>query len=168
MKDLILKHLCENARYTNAQLALMIGISEKEVEKLIQEMEDDKTILKYTTVVNHQKADDKKVEALIEVKVKPQKLKGFDAFAESLTKFSAVDSVYLMSGVFDLAITIKGNSLNEIARFVYEELSSVDGVESVSTHFILKKYKEEGQTTITIDESREILWEILCLKRQGI
>jgi DNA-binding Lrp family transcriptional regulator len=94
MKKQILKYLSENARYTNEQLALMLGISKNEVESIVKELEDDGTIIKYTTIINHDKMDDKRVEALIEVKVKPQKLKGFDTFAENFTKFNQVYTSY--------------------------------------------------------------------------
>ena len=93
-----------------------------------------------------------KVQALIEVKVSPQKLKGFDSYAEEIYSFKEVSSLYLMSGVFDLAVFVEGKDITDIARFVSERLSVIDGITSVQTHFILKRYKIEGQITKVSDE----------------
>ena len=152
-KDL-LTLLNKNARYTNSQLASMLGVDEKLVEKSISDMEKDGTIIKYATIVN-QEALKNKVEALIEVKVAPQKLKGFDSCAEEIYSFSEVRSLYLMSGGFDLAVFIEGDSLVDIAKFVSEKLSIIDGITGVATHFILKKYKVEGELTTKVEDRRK-------------
>jgi DNA-binding Lrp family transcriptional regulator len=143
-KDLI-KLLGENARYTYEQLAAMTATDRANVEKAIKELESDGVIVKYAAIFNTEVLADKKVQALIEVKVAPQKLKGFDSYAEQLYNFSEVQSLYLMSGVFDLAVFVEGNHITDIARFVSEKLSVIDGITSVQTHFILKRYKIEGQ-----------------------
>ena len=157
IKQTLIKYLTENSRYTSKQLADMIGVSVEEIEKSIKELEDNGTIVKYTTVINPDKFDGGQVDALINVKVKPQKLKGFDAFAEQLTKYEAVKGLYLISGAFDLAVMITAKDLSGVARFVSETLSAVDGVIEVSTNFILKKYKIEGQTTKGFSEERELI-----------
>lgn len=150
----ILKLLNENARYSNKQIASMLSISEKEVTDAISEMENDGTIIKYATIVN-QEVFKNKVEALIEVKVAPQKLKGFDSCAEEIYSFPEVRSLYLMSGGFDLALFIEGDTLVDIAKFVSEKLSTIDGITGVATHFILKKYKVEGQLTEKKEDRRK-------------
>lgn len=157
IKQTLIKYLTENSRYSNKQLADMLGTTDKEVETAIKELEEDGTIVKYTTVINPDKFDGGQVDALINIKVKPQKLKGFDAFAEELTKYDAVKGLYLISGAFDLAVMITAKDLNGVARFVSETLSAVDGVIEVSTNFILKKYKIEGQVTKSVIEDRELI-----------
>ena len=152
LKKKLVNYLSEDARYTVETLASMADASINEVAAAVKELEDDGTILKYTTIINQEKIDFTDVEALIQVKVKPQKLKGFDAVAEEFCSFSEVRSLYLMSGDYDLTVIVKGKNLNEIARFIAERLSTIDGVQSVATHFILKKYKIEGQTAIKINE----------------
>lgn len=146
LKQMLVKYLAENAKYTINQLASMTGADESTVAAAIKELENDRVILKYAAVINE--SEESGVDALIEVKVTPQKLKGFDALAEELSAFGEVKSLYLMSGGFDLAVMIHGDGLSEIARFVSEKLSLIDGVTGVATHFILKKYKIEGQLTV--------------------
>ena len=148
MKDLknqIIEILTENARYTNAQVADMVGVSEEEVNSAVKELEKDGVIVKYSAILNTELLEEGQVEALIEVKVVPQKLMGFDAFAEELYHFNEVKSLYLMSGSFDLAIMVTGKNITDVAKFVSEKLGVIDGIVSVATHFILKKYKIEGQ-----------------------
>lgn len=154
----IVKILTENARYTNAQISAMLGITEQEVADNVAELEKMGVIVKYSAIINTEVTSARAVQALIEVKVAPKKLKGFDAYAEEIYKFSEVQSLYLMSGVFDLAIFIEGESITDIAKFVAEKLSVIDGINSVQTHFILKKYKIEGQITRPTEESnRQII-----------
>lgn len=152
LKNKLLKYLSENARYSVEMLASMADASTEAVAAAVKELEEDGTILKYSAIVNQAKIDPDSVEALIQVKVKPQKLKGFESFAEEFCAFNEVRSLYLMSGDYDLTVIVRGKNLNEIARFIAEKLSTIDGVLSVSTHFILKKYKIEGQTAIKINE----------------
>lgn len=154
LKKVLVKLLGENARYTYVQLAAMADADEDAVKRAVKELEDDGVIVKYAAILNTEVLADKKVQALIEVKVAPQKLKGFDSYAEQLYNFSEVQSLYLMSGVFDLAVFVEGDHITDIARFVSEKLSVIDGITSVQTHFILKRYKIEGQVTKVSEESR--------------
>ena len=153
----LIKYLTENARYTIAQLASMTGADESTVSAAVKELEDNGTIIKYSAIVNPDKTEGENVDALIEVKVKPQKLNGFDAFAEELCAFKEVRSLYLMSGAYDLAVMIEDRTLQQVSRFVSERISTFDGVISTATHFILKKYKIEGSLTEREDEDYRIL-----------
>ncbi len=157
LKKKLIVYLKENARYTNAQLAAMAGEEERAVKKAIEELEEEGIIVKYAAIINTEALKEKKVQALIEVKVAPQKLKGFDSYAEDLYQFSEVTSLYLMSGGFDLAVFVEGDNIAEIATFVSEKLSVIEGITSVQTHFILKKYKIEGQVTKPTEERRQII-----------
>ncbi len=154
IKSELIGYLETNARYTNAQLAAMTGITEAEVEKALFELESDGIIVKYAAILNTEALKKKRVQALVEVKVAPQKLKGFDSYAEEIYNFSEVQSLYLMSGGFDLAIFVEGESITDIATFISEKLSVIDGIVSVATHFILKKYKIEGQITRPNDDGK--------------
>jgi len=145
LSNTLLKLLQENARYDIKTLSVITGATEDEVSKKITELEDSGLIVKYSAIINTEKMEESSVEALIEVKVVPQKLKGFDAFADELCHFNEVKSLYLMSGNFDLAVFVTGKSIVEVSRFVSEKLGVLDGIVSVATHFILKKYKIEGQ-----------------------
>lgn len=153
----LLTYLQENSRYTAKQLAAMTGMDEKEVSDTVSKMEKEGVILKYTAIANAEKIESDTVEAMIEVKATPQAMKGWEAFAEELSSYKEVKSLYLMSGGFDLAVFVTGKNLNDIAKFVAEKLSLVDGVVSVSTHFILKTYKVEGSTTfVPAENERQI------------
>lgn len=144
--------LTENARYSYKQLADITGATEKEAEAAVRSLEEKGAIVKYAAIVNTEIVEDKKVQALIEVKVAPQKLKGFDAYAEELYSFKEVQSLYLMSGGFDLAVFVEGDGITDIAKFIAEKLSVINGITGVATHFILKKYKIEGQITRPAEE----------------
>ena len=150
----ILRILEEDCRYTPAKIAVMLDRTEAEVIAAIEEMEQQGVIVKYTAIVNGERLADEVVQALIEVKVSPQKSNGFDAIAEEIYRFDEVKSCYLMSGGYDLAVVIEGKTLREVARFVSERLSTLDDVLSTSTHFILKKYKIEGVITDREDDNR--------------
>lgn len=154
LKKEIVKLLSEDARYTHAQLAAALGVETAQVEKAVGELEKDGVIVKYAAIINHEKIDSGKVQAFIEVKVAPQKLKGFDSYAEEIYSFAEVQSLYLMSGGFDLAVFVEGDTLTDVARFIAEKLSVIDGIVGVQTHFILKKYKIEGQITSVKEEAR--------------
>lgn len=147
LKKQLVKLLGENARYTNAQLANMLGESENNVATAVAQLEQDGVIVKYSAIINNEVALESGVQALIEVKVAPQKLNGFDFCAEEIYSFPEVRSLYLMSGGFDLAIFVDGKSITDIAKFVSEKLSVIDGIIGVATHFVLKTYKIEGQIT---------------------
>ncbi len=158
IENQIIKLLEENARYSYQDMAKIIGTDENTVEHAVKALEKDGVIVKYATIFNSESMGVKTVQALIEVKVAPQKLKGFDSYAEEIYTFSEVKSLYLMSGGFDLAIFVEGKDITDIAKFVSEKLSVIDGITSVQTHFILKKYKIEGQITKpSEDGTRELI-----------
>ena len=140
----IIALLKENARYTLQELAAMADSDVKTVEKTMKELEEKGVILKYTAVINEEKTDENTVGALIEVKVTPQARSGFDSIAKDIVAFDEVKSVYLMSGTFDLAITIEGKSVRDISLFVSERLSTLDCITATATHFFMKKYKDGG------------------------
>ena len=143
----ILGILTEDARMSEAKIAAMLSVEEAQVKACISEMEKSGLLVKYTAIVNSEKAEDALVEALIEVKVTPKKKEGFDGIAKQIAAFPEVKAVYLMSGAYDLAVFIEDKTLQEVARFVSERISTFDGVISTATHFILKKYKIEGTLT---------------------
>ncbi|MBQ3492767.1 MAG: Lrp/AsnC family transcriptional regulator [Clostridia bacterium] len=147
LKNKLIQLLGENARYSYAQLADMTNSDETTVRATVKELEKDGVIVKYAAIVNTEVLSQSKVQALIEVKVAPQKLNGFDSYAEEIYSFKEVQSLYLMSGGFDLAVFVEGSNITDIAKFISERLSVIDGIMSVQTHFILKKYKIEGQIT---------------------
>ena len=150
----ILKILQEDGRRTPAKIAVMLGKTEAEVAAAVREMEESGVIVKYTAIVNGEQLAEETVQALIEVRVSPQKSSGFDAIAEEIYRFEEVTSCYLMSGGYDLAVFIEGRTLRDVARFVSERLSTLDDVLSTATHFILKKYKIEGTIADKEDENR--------------
>ncbi|NLL46298.1 MAG: Lrp/AsnC family transcriptional regulator [Clostridiales bacterium] len=139
----ILKLLEQNSRYTARDLASMLGMEEAAVEAAIAKYEEDKVILGYQALIDWDRAGEEFVTALIEVKVTPQLGDGFDRIAERIYQYDEVESVYLMSGAFDLSVIISGKTLKEVAQFVARRLSTIEGVTSTATHFILKKYKEK-------------------------
>lgn len=143
----VLEILAEDARISAKKIAVMLSREESEIKSCITGMEKSGLLVKYTAIINSEKADDALVEALIEVKVTPKKKEGFDGIAKQIASFPEVKSVYLMSGAYDLAVTIEGRTLQEVSRFVSERISTFDGVISTATHFILKKYKIEGVLT---------------------
>lgn len=141
----ILKILEKDARTTIKQLATMTGASEGEVAKLIKKAEAERTILKYKTMINWDKVGDEQVRALIEVKVTPQRDVGFDSIAEHIYRFPQAHSVYLVSGTYDLAVLVIGKTMHEIADFVTQKLAPIEGVRGTATHFLLKRFKEDGE-----------------------
>ena len=154
LKKSIVKLLVENARYSNADIAKILGKDKADIDLAVKELEESGVIVKYAAILNTEVLLEQAVEALIEVKVAPQKLKGFDSYAEEIYSFDEVKSLYLMSGGFDLAVFIEGKSITDIAKFVAKKLSVIDGITSVQTHFILKKYKIEGQITMPNEDSK--------------
>lgn len=143
----IIAILTEDARINAKKLAAMLSVEEEQVKACIAEMEKSGLLVKYTAIVNSEKAEDAPVEALIEVKVTPKKKEGFDGIAKQIATFPEVKAVYLMSGAYDLAVFLEDKTLQQVARFVSERISTFDGVLSTATHFILKKYKIEGALT---------------------
>ena len=143
----VLKILTEDARISASKIAAMLSVTEEEVKTCIAKMEKSGLLVKYTAILNSEKTDEAIVEALIEVKVSPKKKEGFDGIAKQISSFPEVKAVYLMSGAYDLAVFIEDKTLQQVARFVSERISTFDGVISTATHFILKKYKIEGVMT---------------------
>jgi DNA-binding Lrp family transcriptional regulator len=141
----ILEALEKDARLTPDKISAMTGIPVEEVKEKIKKAEKENIILKYKAVVNWSKLGDEKVWAVVEVKVVPQRDVGFDAIARRIYRFPQVHSVYLASGTYDFAILVQGISIQEIAVFVSEKLAPIDEVQGTVTHFILKKYKEDGE-----------------------
>ena len=139
----LLRLLENDCTMTRAQLAASCGISEQEVADQIAAMEKERYILGYKALVDWEKTADETVTALIEVHVVPQSEQGYDRIAERIYQYDEVESMYLMSGAFDLTVIISGRTLREVALFVSERLSTIQGVTGTATHFILKKYKEK-------------------------
>lgn len=140
----ILAVLAEDSRVTAQKVALLLGVSEDTAKKEIARLEAEGVIVKYSTIINTDMVEDDAVEALIEVKVTPQRGHGFDAIAQEIATHPEVKTLYLMSGAYDLAVIVEGKSLKSVSRFVSECISTYDTVLSTATHFILKKYKVEG------------------------
>jgi DNA-binding Lrp family transcriptional regulator len=140
----ILAILEEDSRTSPKKIAVMLGTDEETVKKIIKGMEEKGIIVKYTTIINSDSVEDDTVEALIEVKVTPQRGAGFDAIAQEICEHPEVKNLYLMSGAYDLAVIVEGKSLKSVSRFVSESISTYESVLSTATHFILKKYKVEG------------------------
>ncbi|MBP1993511.1 Lrp/AsnC family transcriptional regulator [Paenibacillus eucommiae] len=157
LKLKILDLLKEDARRSAELIATMLGAAEAEVAEAISEMEAEKVIVKYATVMNWSKVDDEKVTALIEVQITPERGRGFDAIAERIYLYPEVKSLYLMSGAYDLLVEIEGKSLKDVAAFVSDKLSSIDRVLSTKTHFILKKYKQDGIIFVDHEDDHRML-----------
>jgi DNA-binding Lrp family transcriptional regulator len=141
----ILKVLENDAMATHKQISAITGASEAEVAKTIKKAEQEQVILKYKAIVNWDKVENENVFALIEVKVAPQRDVGFDSIAERIYRFPQARTVYLLSGTFDLLVIVTGKSIQEVANFVSQKLAPVEGVQGTVTHFMLKKYKEDGE-----------------------
>lgn len=143
-KDII-QILGADSRTPMDRLAAMLGVNEQQAAQAVRSLEERGVIVKYTAIVNGDAAGEEDVvEALIEVKVTPQKGTGFDQIAQEIAEHEEVKNLYLMSGAYDLAVIVEGKSLKSISRFVSERISTYDSVLSTATHFILKKYKVEG------------------------
>ncbi|MBI2850016.1 MAG: Lrp/AsnC family transcriptional regulator [Chloroflexi bacterium] len=152
MNKEILKILENDARTSPEQIATMTGISPKEVTNLIKQAEKERVILKYKTMINWDKVGNEQVSALIEVKVTPQRDAGFDSIAERIYRFPQARTVYLLSGAYDLLVLVTGKTMHEVADFVSQKLAPLEGVQGTVTHFMLKRYKEDGEI---IEEKEE-------------
>ncbi len=158
MKNEILQILERDSRYTPAQLATMLGAAEEDVAAAIKELEDDKVILGYKTLVNWERTDRDSIAAIITISITPQRGDGYDKVAERIYKYPQVKAVSLMSGSFDLLVSVEGKSLQEVAMFVSEKLAPMDGVISTNTHFTLKTYKKENVIFTDIEhDDREVI-----------
>ena len=144
LKEKILRAIAKDSKIAAEELAIRLGCTKEELIPAIAEMEADKVICGYPTLIDWDKVSEEKVTALIELKVTPQRGQGFDKIAERIYKFDEVESVYLMSGGFDLTVIIRGKSMKEVSRFVFEKLAPMESIQSTATHFVLKKYKDQG------------------------
>ena len=144
MREKILTFIEKNSRIDLKDLAIMLGVEEVTVMNELEEMEKEQIICGYHTLIDWDKTSMEKVSALIEVRVTPQRGQGFDKIAERIYNYAEVESVYLISGGYDLLVTLEGKSLRDISQFVSDKLSTIDSVLSTATHFILKKYKDHG------------------------
>ena len=142
--DKLLKLLEDNATLTPAELAVMLNKEEGDIRTLIRKYESDGVIVGYKTLVDWDKTDREYVTAMIEVKMTPQRDRGFDRIAEKIYNYPEVQSVYLMSGGFDLCLLIEGRTMKEVAYFVAQKLAPIEAVISTATHFVLRKYKDKG------------------------
>jgi DNA-binding Lrp family transcriptional regulator len=142
--DKLLSLIEDNAKLTDEQLAAMLDRTIEEVRHEVRQYEKAGIIKGYNALIDWEKADKDVITAFIEVKVSPQRDSGFEQVAERIMQFEEVDSVYLISGGFDLAVTVRGHSFKEVAMFVAERLSPLDNVLSTATHFILRRYKDKG------------------------
>lgn len=142
--DMLLRLLKQNARLSNDSMAAMLGETPEAIAARIEQYEADGIIKGYSAIINEEAADKDSVTAYIELKVTPQPDFGFDDIARTIMQFDEVESVFLMSGAYDLAVTVSGTNLREIALFVAQRLSTLNGVLSTATHFVLKRYKEKG------------------------
>lgn len=140
----ILEILEKNNKLSEEEIAVMLGKTVEEVRETIKSLEEQNVILGYNAVVNWEKTNKEMVTALIEVKVTPQRGEGFDKVAERIYRYPEVKSCYLMSGGFDLTVIVEGKTMKEVALFVAEKLAPLESVLSTSTHFVLKKYKDNG------------------------
>lgn len=159
MKYEILKLLARNAKYTVEDIATMLGAEPAEIESNIKSLEKDGLIKGYKAIIDWEKLDDAYVSAIVELNVVPKAGLGFEEVAEKIMKYSEVESVYLMSGVYDLNVVVKGKTLQDIARFVAKELATIDSVTSTTTHFVMRRYKEMDVELISAeDDDRGQLW----------
>ena len=145
-KQDILRILREDARLSNEEIAQRLGLAEKTVASTIKKLEKDGVIVGFRALFDDSLLPENAVKAIIEVKIKPERNGGFDRIAKRISKFSKVESLSLMSsGMFDLMLEIKGETLNDVAEFVSSKLAPMEGVVSTSTHFILKKNEEDNE-----------------------
>lgn len=140
----IINLLQENSRIRPDQIASMLELELADVENRIKTLEEEGIIAKYVTLINWEKTAEEVVSALIEVKVTPQRGSGFDNISERIYRFPEVKAVYLMSGGYDFSVLIEGKTMKEVALFVATKLATIENVQSTATHFVLKKYKQEG------------------------
>ncbi|PLR79405.1 AsnC family transcriptional regulator [Bacillus sp. V3-13] len=154
----IVEILEKDARTPVADLEKMVGLKEGKAEELLAKLEEAKVIVRYASVIDWSKVQGHEgVTAMIDVKVTPKRGVGFDGVAERIYRFKEVKSVYLMSGAYDLSVIVEGRSMNEVAGFVSEKLSTLESVISTTTHFILKKYKHDGTVFEQQDEDKRIV-----------
>ncbi len=152
----LLEIIARNAKLSHSDAARQLNIPAEKASKLISKFEKDRIILRYRTLVNWERIKQNEVRALIEVKVTPERGVGFDAIAENIYRFPEVSSVYLLSGSYDLLVQVEGPNLREVSLFVSEKLATIKNVQSTVTHFLLKKYKEDGETLVEHQEPKRV------------
>lgn len=153
--DKLLQLLSENSTFSVSELASMLGEPEDYIAAQIREYENQGIIRGYRAVVNWDEVPGSGVLALIELKVAPQQQKGFDEIAERIMLFEEVESVYLMAGSYDLLLSVKGETIQDISAFVSKKLSALEGVLATATHFMLRRYKENGISLVDIDGEKD-------------
>ena len=144
MKKSVLEILERNSKISIEEISEELNANPSEIASLVAELENQKVICGYHTIIDWDKITDEKCNALIEVKVIPQRGTGFDRIADRIARFDEVDSVYLMSGGYDFTVVVNGKSMKEVSSFVFNKLATIDYVQSTATHFVLKKYKDHG------------------------
>jgi len=158
MREELLKIIEKNSRMDLKELAVILGMEEIDVVNTLAQLEAEGIICGYHTLINWEKTSLDNVSALIEVRVTPQSGQGFDSIAEKIYKYPEVNAVYLISGGYDLLVSLEGKSLKEIAAFVSEKLSAIDAGLSTATHLVLKKYKDHGTIlSKKISDERELI-----------
>ena len=144
MKEQLLELLQQNARLTNAELAVMLGVTETDVTDAIRELEEGGVIKGYSAIVNEELANKNQVTAIIELRVTPKRDCGYEEIAHTIMQYDEVESIALMAGAYDLAVTVKGTNVKDVSLFVSQCLAPLEGVLSTATYFVLKKYKDKG------------------------
>jgi DNA-binding Lrp family transcriptional regulator len=152
----ILHILERDARTPAAEIAVMVGVGEDEVRRVIRECEEKKIVRKYKTIVDWERVGERGVLAFIDVRVSPAREVGFDDVAARIYRYPEVLAVYLVSGGYDLQVVVKGPSLNEVAMFVAEKLATIDRVHATTTHFLLRRYKEDGEILVEQEDDRRL------------
>jgi len=153
--DELLSILERDSRQSAKQIAIALGREEDEIQAAIEKYEQDGTIVKYTALVNKDNLSEEHVTALIEVKISPQLGEGYDRIAQRIYQYDEVESLYLMTGSYDLLVTMTARSMKAVAAFVYEHLAAIEGVSSTATRFIMKKYKEQNAIFVKRVEQEE-------------
>jgi len=151
----VLELLQKDSRMTARQIAQALGRDEVEIQEIIARYEADGTILKYTALVDQDKLEDAPVTAMIELKISPQHGEGYDRIAQRIYQYDEVESLYLMTGAYDLLVTTTAKTMKDAAQFVYEHLAAIEGVTATATHFIMKKYKEKNCVFASSPEQEE-------------
>ena len=157
MREQILAIIEKNSRIDIKELAVILGVEEIDIANELAALEAEGIICGYHTMIDWEKTSIEKVTALIEVRITPQRGQGYDSIAERIYRYPEVNSVYLISGGYDLLVTLEGKSLKEISSFVSDKLSTLDSVLSTATHFILKKYKDHGTILAEEEDEREMI-----------
>lgn len=154
----ILQIIEKNSRIDLNDLSKMMNLPKEEIEGTLKKLEEMRVIVRYSTIIDWSRVEEHQgVTAMIDVKVTPKRGVGFDEVAKGIYRFNEVNSVYLMSGVYDLSVIVEGRTMNEVAKFVSEKLSTLDSVVSTTTHFILKKYKHDGTVFGETDSDKRIV-----------